>query len=104
MTGCRRRLPNESGRGSALTVAHQRTHGPSRHSECRFCLCCPSLIVHGNTLHLNPLGEWRYIYGLADWYHRRENVIWEMSVKITQVHYDDKGLSIQFQSYTEMVW
>jgi len=79
MTGCRRRQPNESGRGSALTVADPRTHGLCRHSGLRFCLCSPSVIVYGNTLRLNFPGEWRYIDGLGDRYHRRENVIWEMS-------------------------
>ncbi len=82
-TGCRRRQPNTSGSGSALTVAHPSTQRLSQHSERRFCLCSPSAIVPGSTLHLNFRREWWYIYGLGDRHRRREKVVWEMSANMS---------------------
>ena len=53
MTGCGRRRQNENARGGGMTIANPETNRLSGHSECRSCLCSPSVAVRGSSLRLN---------------------------------------------------
>jgi len=92
---CRRRQPNESERGDAMSVDNLGTKRLSGHPKHRFCLNPPSVGVQGSLLHLNSAGKWWYIHTLGDWRCCRAKVIWEMSAQMPEKERSTGKMTLQ---------